>query len=281
MPFAYRFADYVRYKEVVGAATYLDVTRRSDPARIPSVWDHVREIYHRDGPPWVVQIWTKDVGGVLHLGSALLGELTSAGTTLTAQVTITGLAGTPWEPKVPVEGWRYLPQLIRLLGGPEHITWRYDPIIPGVHTAERFALLAGQVADLDITRGVINFLAPPGRYRRADARIAALLPAWAEGMAGYDQAWRTSVARELVDIATEQGLSLACCAEYAALSEQVPELRPASCGDYDWFVALSGRDPGRVPYRGSRPGCGCAHYFDVGSYGMWSRCHRCVYCYAG
>jgi hypothetical protein len=128
---------------------------------------------------------------------------------------------------------------------------------------------------------VINFLAPPGRYKRVDARLGAALPGWAEGMPGYDEGWRAGVAAELVEIAAAHSLQLAVCAESAALAEQVPGLEPAACGDYGWFVALSGRDPGRVATGGSRPGCGCAAYFDVGLYGQRRRCHGCLYCYAG
>jgi hypothetical protein len=286
MPFAYRYADYERYREVVGPATYIDITRRTDPACVPRVWDNLREILHRHGPPWIVQVWTKDVAGVLRLGGALLAELISAGTTATVQLTVTGLAGTVWEPGVPTDVWRDLPALLKIVGGPEHVAWRYDPIIPGVHTAERFATLAEEAARLGITRGVINFIAPPGRYRRVDERLASLLPGWAEGMPGYDAAWRRDTAQELVEIArnaagTGNAIALHCCAEYSALSAEVPGLGCAACGDYDWFVALSGRDPGQAPSTGSRPGCGCARYFDVGYYGMWARCHRCAYCYAG
>lgn len=281
MPFVYRLADYGLYREQVGAATYIDITRRTDPARDPRAWENLREIVAQYGPPWVVQIWTKDIQGTLRLGRDLLAALREAGTTLVAQVTVTGLAGSPWEPLVPPDGLRHIPRLAELLGGPQHITWRYDPIIPTVHDPRRYRLLARQAAEVGISRGVINFIAPPGRYARVDRRIKSLLPAWAEGMPGYDLAWQQATAEELVALAAEVGISLGCCAECAPLGHCVPGLRQAACGDYHWFVALSGRAPGRVPFRGSRPGCGCARYFDVGSYGHWARCHRCAYCYAG
>ena len=108
-----------------------------------------------------------------------------------------------------------------------------------------------------------------------------MLPGWSGGMPGYDEVWRAETAAQLVQTAAGVGLTVAICAESAGLAGQVPGLRPAACGDHDWFVALSGRDPGRAPARGSRPGCGCAAYFDVGLYGQWRRCHRCLYCYAG
>jgi hypothetical protein len=84
-----------------------------------------------------------------------------------------------------------------------------------------------------------------------------------------------------VALAAPHGLHLACCAESAGLAAAVPGLGHAACGDYAWFVRLSGRDPGRVPFAGSRRGCGCTRYFDAGNYGQWARCHGCAYCYAG
>ena len=134
---------------------------------------------------------------------------------------------------------------------------------------------------MGITRGVINFIAPPGRYKRVDRRLVAMLPGWAEGLPGYDTAWQERVAAELVSLAAPLGLRLACCAERADLVQRVPGLGRAACGEYVWFVALAGRAPVSALSRGSRAGCGCAPYFDVGNYGYWSHCHRCAYCYAG
>jgi hypothetical protein len=139
---------------------------------------------------------------------------------------------------------------------------------------------------MGISRCVLNFLAPPGRYKRVDARLASVLPGWHEGMPGYDGAWRAEVAAQVVEIAAGLGLSVAACAESASLASGfpalglVPGLQPAACGDHGWFVVLSGQDPGRAATVGSRPGCGCAAYFDVGLYGQWRRCHQCLYCYA-
>jgi hypothetical protein len=203
------------------------------------------------------------------------------GTTLAAQVTVTGLGATHWEPLVPAEAFAGVADLIALAGGPEHVKWRYDPIIPKVHRLDRFRRLAEQAADLGITRCVSNFVAFPGRYKRVDARLADVLPGWTEDMSGYDEAWRSETAAQIVEVGCKVRLTVAACAESAGLAEKVPGLHPALCGDHDWFVALSGQDPGRAPTTGSRSGCGCAAYFDVGLYGQRRRCHQCLYCYAG
>ncbi len=281
MSFVFRLEDYARYRERVGGATYVDVTRRTDPARIQRVWDNLGALVDAYGPPWVVQLWTKDAAGTLARGGPQLRRLLERGTTLAAQVTVTGLGGTAWEPRVPAEPFAGVPELIALAGGPDHVKWRYDPVIPTVHRMDRFRRLARQAAGLGITRCVINFVAAPGRYKRVDARLAAALPGWGDGMPGYDGPWRAETAAELVVAARELGLTVAVCAESAGLADRVKGLLPAVCGDHDWFATLSGHDPGRAPTKGSRPGCGCAAYFDVGLYGQRIRCHQCLYCYAG
>jgi hypothetical protein len=281
MSFVFRLEDYPRYLERAGGASYIDVTRRTDPARIQRVWDNLEAVVNAYAAPWVVQLWTKDAAGTLARGGALLRRLQREGTTLAAQVTVTGLGGTAWEPLAPAEPFAGVADLIALAGGPDHVKWRYDPVLPTVRRVERFRRLAGQAAALGISLCVVNFVASSGHYKRVDARLAAALPGWSEGMPGYDDEWRAETAAELVATAGDAGLSVATCAESAGLVRRVPGLQPAICGDHSWFVSLSGRDPGRAPTIGSRPGCGCAAYFDVGLYGQWPRCHRCLYCYAG
>jgi hypothetical protein len=281
MGFVFRLEDYARYLERVGEATCIDVTRRTDPARIERVWDNLRAVVEVHGAPWIVQLWTKDASTALARGRPLLQHLLDKGTTLAAQVTVTGLSGTVWEPHTPAKPFAGVADLIALAGGPDHIKWRYDPVIPTVHGLDRFRRLAERAEALGITRCVVNFVALPGRYKKVDARISGVLPGWSEGMPGYDETWRAETAAQIVQSAGDVGLTVAACAESAGLVEQVPGLKSANCGDHDWFAALSGRDPGRVAGRGSRPGCGCAAYFDVGLYGQWRRCHQCLYCYAG
>ena len=286
MPLAYRLEDYAAYQRRVGPTTCVDVTRRTDPARVPKVWDNLSQVISRHGWPWIIQFWTKEIGGLLHLGQAFFASWrearsTEIAATLAAQITVTGLARTVWEPEVPADGLSDVAELASLIGGPEHIRWRYDPIIPTVHDPSRFRQLAAQAAEAGIRQCTINFLAPPGRYKRVDRRLRTLLPEWAAGMPSYNPAWRQGTAEELVSIAGEYGLRVACCAESADLARIVAGLAPAACGSYEWFSELSGRRPPRSTRRGSRPGCGCLPYFDVGNYGYWSQCHRCVYCYAG
>jgi len=278
---AYRLADYAAYRKAVGSATVIDISRRTDPARIPQVWANLCEVLDHHPAPWVAQIWTKDAQGTLKAGIGILDRLLDGGTTITAQATVTGLAGSVWEPRVPPNGLAALADLGRVLGGMDHVKWRYDPVIPTVHTVARFALLARQAAAIGITRGVINFVAAPGRYKRVDRRLAPLLPGWSDGMPDYDLPWKERTARELVDVARQQGISLAVCAESVDLAAQIDGLGSAACGDHAWFEQVSGREMPRATFRGSRPGCGCARYFDVGNYGYWRRCHGCVYCYAG
>jgi len=279
--FTFRLEDYPRYLERVGDATYLDVTRRTDSARVEKVWDNLRAVVTSYGAPWIVQIWTKDAAGALDLGRNVLTGLRNAGTTLTAHVTVTGLGGTPWEPLAPETPFHGVEALISLMGGADHVKWRYDPIVPTLHCLDSFRRLSERAARLGIKHCVLNFLAPPGRYKRVDARLSTTLAGWSEGMPGYDASWRAQTAAELVEASIDFDISLAVCAESSSLAVRVPGIQPAACGDHAWFAALSGRDPERAQTPGSRKGCGCAAYFDVGMYGQWRNCHQCLYCYAG
>jgi hypothetical protein len=281
MGFVFRLEDYPRYLERVGDATYLDVTRRTDPARVEKVWDHLRAVVDSYGAPWVVQLWTKDAAGALGRGSKILEGLVDGGTTLTAHLTVTGLGGTRWEPLAPSMPFQGVKNLITLTGSADHIKWRYDPVIPTVHRLDTFRRIAEQAARFGITRCVLNFLVPAGRYKRVDGRLSTALPGWSEGMPGYDASWRAETAAELVEEAAVLGISVSACAESSELVDRVEGLKAAACGDHAWFAQLSGRDPGRAPTSGSRKACGCAAYFDVGMYGQWRRCHQCLYCYAG
>ena len=138
MSFVFRLEDYPRYLERVGGASYIDVTRRTDPARIGRVWGNLYAVVRAYGAPWIVQVWTKDAAGVLARGGSVLRCLRRYGTTLAAQVTVTGLSGSVWEPLAPAEPFAGVAELIALLGGPEHVKWRYDPIIPTVHQPAAF-----------------------------------------------------------------------------------------------------------------------------------------------
>lgn len=281
MGFVFRLEDYGRYCERVGEATYVDITRRTDPACISRVWANLESVVNTYGSPWIVQLWTKHLSGALEKGSGLLERLRKHGTTLTAQMTVTGLHGTKWEPDNTASPFAGAEEFFELAGGPDHVKWRYDPIIPDVHMDQRFERLAERAAELGIGQCVINFIVPPGRYKRVDARLGGELPGWGDDMPGYDDAWRAATAERLLEIAKDFNITLAVCAESSRLSEQLPMLHPAACGDRAWFERLSGRKPDVVKGRGSRKGCGCAPYFDVGLYGQWNRCHRCLYCYAG
>ena len=72
MGFVFRLDDYPRYLQRVGGATYIDVTRRTDPARIGRVWGNLYAVVRAYGAPWIVQVWTKDAVGVLAQGGSVL-----------------------------------------------------------------------------------------------------------------------------------------------------------------------------------------------------------------
>lgn len=277
----FRLQDYAAYLARVGDATYIDCTRRTDPARVPEVWENLRAVVDAHGPPWILQLWTKNPRGVMERGGALLERLRAGGTTIACQLTVTGLGGTALEPRAPADALGEAGEFLERIGGPAHCAWRFDPALPGLDNLVRFEALAPRAAALGITRLVMNFACDPGTYARVDARLANVFPYWREGLPGIDPLWKEQTAREITARAAALGLTTFCCAEGKGLRDTVPDLGPPECGSFAWFCELSGRTPAHSRQRPSRRGCGCADYFDVGCYGKWHACHGCLYCYAG
>lgn len=155
--------------------------------------------------------------------------------------------------------------------GPERVLWRYDPILisdrysPGWHTgafrrlAERLKGATGRVT--------ISFVdVYPRNRKRLEALQAASLT---------EDAMR-SIARDIAQIARENGMRTVSCAETIGLSEC--GISHAACVDARLLGHIGGvplkvsKDPGQ------RPACGCAPSTDIGAYNTCP--HGCLYCYA-
>ena len=201
------------------------------------------------------------------------------------QLTVTGLAGTPWEPGTPpLSAWRDdLAELARRLPAGA-IQWRFDPIVtPAADLAaarrevkERFLRTLEGVARAlgDVDRVTVSFYQP---YRHAAARIAAA------GLAPR----RWSVAERcdlLVELrrawnAPRGRFGICCHPGWRGLAGIIPA-ESAACVSAERFDRLYGTrlGPG-VKDPGQRPACDCSRSTDIGDYGR-ACLHGCVYCYA-
>jgi len=180
------------------------------------------------------------------------------------------------EPNIP--RWEHvveqLPELMEVVGHPQRLTVRFDPII---HWREHGEIksnfpLAEEVLERCAAYGVqticISFATLYGKVRRR------------KGWEWYDPALaeRLRMVGELVSFADRLGLTIHACSDH---SLQEAGAMPSKCVDGELLTELH---PQRLPARtgkdsGQRPECGCTPSVDIGSYAM--RCPSgCRYCYA-
>lgn len=190
--------------------------------------------------------------------------------------TITGLPSEFETHTVPVEdAVDSLRDLARSFS-PEHVNWRYDPIVlsnrtpPAYHLA-RFAGLAATLQGY-VTRCIVSFV---WRYRKVERNFAALERAQEFRIFDPDVAARRRLAEQLAAIAAAHGIALYSCCGDDLLSDRI---RKAHCLDGKTISRLYYNGAWRPAPRPTRPECGCAENVDIGRYDTCP--HGCVYCYA-
>jgi len=209
--------------------------------------------------------------------------------------TITGLPSVFETHTVPAEdAVDSLRDLARCFS-PEHINWRYDPIIlsertpPDYHLA-RFAGLAAALQGR-ITHCIVSFV---WRYSKVERNFAALECAQDFRIFDPDVAARRQLAEQLAAIAAAHGIALYSCCGDDLLSPPRPgeataggsggpallpaPIRKAHCLDGETISRLYPGVPCRMAAHPTRPECGCAENVDIGRYDTCP--HGCVYCYA-
>ncbi|MCD8138589.1 MAG: DUF1848 domain-containing protein [Planctomycetaceae bacterium] len=217
-------------------------------------------------------LWTKDVGNLVrHPGLARVVERVPC----LVNYTVTGLAGTSWEPAVrPLSDQLADVQALarRLPRGA--VRWRFDPIIPTPDVEDRFVSVKTALDDaLDgVDEVTVSFVDP---YPKAVERVR---------QAGLE--WPSTTPEErrrLIEfmVATfppgDKPVVRLCC-EPELLA--IPGVGMARCVDGEAFARLYGLPLGDLPKdAGQRKSCGCMKSTEIGAYAL--RCgHGCVYCYA-
>jgi DNA repair photolyase len=237
--------------------------------------DRLLDILRERFPPartHTLVIWTKAPGQLSEHPELRrqIGEYPS----VFVHVTITGMGGSPLEPRVPParSSLAALPNLVDLVGGPEHLAVRFDPVVhlqlPDgrlYSNLSHFEAVAEHAAGLGIRGMVVSWMQV---YRKVERRLAkvgvvAKVPA---------SAGRAADTEHLRRVAERLGLELrGCC---------VPGWPRGKCIDGALFQEIH---PARercsqAKARGQRELCGCTHSIDIGWY---SPCrHGCLYCYA-
>ena len=184
-------------------------------------------------------------------------------------VTITGLGGTPVEPRVPAaDRVVRATQELATMVPPAAIQWRYDPIFvtsryPPAHHVATFRRLADRLGG-HVDRVAVSF---PELYGK---RVVPDLRRYAEQEGDWvptlSLAERADLLGQLEAIAHEFGIGFTLCCQ-----PQLTELLgcpTAGCNDWAWACRawpVLGTHR-RLKKKPSRPGCDCSAEVDIGVY---------------
>jgi hypothetical protein len=263
---------YLEYLALVGDATFVDISRKTDPGRSGQPWQALSFIAETYGFPKVVQIWTKGPRDVLRRGRPLLERLRREGTTMMCQHSATGL-GPEIEPHVswPID-WTGVAEMIDFLGTPDAMLWRYDPIIPGWSKLETFNYMAENFSRLGVTSAC---------YNRGECGLQLVRGRLGEQEHQVDQTVdMNAFSRSIEEIGRSWGIEFTTLAEGEQLDGEL-NMISRCCTQYDWLARVSDGFPLRDFLPGSkRAGCICAPSFDVGIEGQFGACYGCAYCFA-
>jgi len=208
------------------------------------------------------------------VGEGPLRKTLSAYRQIYVHLTITGMGAGEFEPMIPPweEGVGMIGPLIDLVGNPQRVSWRFDPILKAEGHGQvysNFAFfpdLAAAIGPFGIKSCRVSWVSP---YKKALARLAA--KGWHLITATMSE--KLTQAERMTQIAQKHGMRLYfCCMEGFPVSrcidgEALSQIHPDALGC------------SKEKAKGQRVLCGCTRSLDIGWYSL--RCgHGCLYCYA-
>lgn len=218
-----------------------------------------------------IVFWTKNPKPFFHH----LDLLDTKGYKFYFQFTITS-AGEIFEDGVPsigdgIDAFRELSQRY----SPDHIQWRFDPIIMSNITGASFHLgkfheICKQIKG-STKRCYFSFVDFYGKVKRAaeDFKSKNNIEIF-----DVEDSEKIGIANKLAEIAGDYGITLySCCGDFLVNDG----IKKAHCIDAEILSVITDR-PFSNEERPTREGCGCVISKDIGSYDTCI--HGCVYCYA-
>jgi hypothetical protein len=205
-----------------------------------------------------------------------LKELENSGYSFYFNYTITGLPEV-FEPNLPntEEAINCLKTLSKSYS-PQHINWRYDPIILSTETdyqyhLSRFRSMACSLKGY-VKRCIISFV---HLYSKIRDRLRYLQVKTKIRIIDTPLELKQRLANELAIIAQENGIELfSCCGDYLVNDS----IRKAHCIDGILIGKLFNPAGLSLKIKPTRSECGCTESRDIGEYNTCT--HGCVYCYA-
>ncbi len=245
-------------------------SRRTDmPAFFP---DQLVEKVRRSRKLEGIVFWTKDIRNLVNHPdlARIVVEIPSI-----IQYTVTGLAGTAWEPNVPPLD-KQTDELSLLAARLPHgaICWRFDPIFPSPDVLDRFIrtkAIMEKSLGYALEYVTVSF---PDPYRHAVARSVKSGLAWPT----INPEQKKHLVAAMVQAFHPHPAPVRLCSEPDLLA--LPGVSQSSCIDGRLFAHLYNLPLADLPKdKGQRVACGCAQSTDIGRYDQRCR-HGCVYCYA-
>lgn len=241
-------------------------SRRTDlPAYYP---DYICQKVQRSRKLQGIVFWTKDPRNFInHFGlRAVLSSYPSI-----INFTLTGLAGSIWEPNVPDPSVLVsaIKELATLLPAGA-IRWRFDPIIVDDSVFKRFNEMHSLLLDAGVAVENVT-LSFPDIYKKVQDRLKQSNISLS--LLSIEQ--KKDILKRLYTIS---GLKLQLCCEDELLD--VEGVEKGCCVDGRLFTKLYATDLSELRKdRGQRAECGCMQSTDIGSYDQPCPAN-CLYCYA-
>ena len=159
---------------------------------------------------------------------------------------------------------------------PEHVVWRYDPIILSSVTdsrwhVERFSSIASALKPYT-RRCHFSFIQI---YRKVDINFCRILPRYKIKLFEPSIDERVALAQELEKIALESNIRMLACCQPELVEKGIAK---ASCVDTKLLQSLYPERIIKAKLNPLRKGCGCHDSRDIGAYDTCP--NGCLYCYA-
>ena len=176
------------------------------------------------------------------------------------------------ERQAAIEG---LKQLSRIYS-PQHINWRFDPIILSSLCGRNFYIrafkeLASEFEGL-VERCYFSFVTEYGKVKR---NFEKLEKTSGVKITNCSEDFKIDLANELSEIASRHGMRmLSCCGDYLVNNR----IQKGHCIDGSVIESLFFPEGLAYKEKPTRKECGCTESSDIGTYDTCP--HGCVYCYA-
>ena len=159
---------------------------------------------------------------------------------------------------------------------PQHINWRFDPIVLSSVCDRNFFLKAFEELACEfeglVERCYFSFVTEYGKVRR---NFAEFERAAGVKITRCSKRFKIDLANELAAIAEYHGIRMfSCCGDYLL----GPTIQKAHCIDGGIIEQLFFPEGLQHKEKPTRQQCGCTESIDIGTYDTCP--HGCVYCYA-